>query len=215
MEKLNLDEMTKSLVDKLGRGLYSHKPWFYPQLLGLLVKGKPVPIEKISTTLQMSGDDVRSALDELPNLEFDQEGNLVGAALTLTPTPHHFQVHGRKLYTWCAFDTLFFPVVLNLTAYVESQCHVTGSKINLKVTPNRIEELDPSNTVVSLVIPTASDACCDIRGSFCDKVHFFSSPEVAATWLVKNKEAMILSVDDAYKIGQKLVEHIFKKSSGS
>ncbi|WP_455153162.1 organomercurial lyase [Cupriavidus basilensis] len=39
--------------------------------------------------------------------------SLVGYGLTLRETRHAFEVDGRRLYTWCAFDTLFraYPVV--------------------------------------------------------------------------------------------------------
>jgi alkylmercury lyase len=65
-------------------------------------------------------------LADLPDLETDEQGRIVGSGLTLRPTPHRFALDGRQLYTWCALDTLIFPVVLGQGATVESPCHGAG-----------------------------------------------------------------------------------------
>lgn len=38
--------------------------------------------------------------------------------LSLNDHPHQFEVGGRELRTWCAWDTLFLPPMLGQTAYV-------------------------------------------------------------------------------------------------
>ena len=35
------------------------------------------------------------------------------SGLTLTSTTHSFEVRGQQLHTWCAWDTLFLPALLN------------------------------------------------------------------------------------------------------
>lgn len=61
-------------------------------------------------------------LADLPDLETDVQGHIVGSGLTLRPTPHRFTIDGRQLYTWCALDTLIFPAVLGQVATVEAPC---------------------------------------------------------------------------------------------
>ncbi|MCQ4438245.1 organomercurial lyase, partial [Clostridioides difficile] len=53
------------------------------------------------------------ALEQAVSTEWDDYGNVVGYGLTLRETPHTFEVDGRRLYTWCAFDTLFFPALID------------------------------------------------------------------------------------------------------
>ncbi|MDN4571692.1 hypothetical protein DBB29_00190 [Pandoraea cepalis] len=53
---------------------------------------------------------------------WDDVGNVVGYGLTLRETSHVFKVDGRRLYTWCAFDTLFFAILIDRTARVTSRC---------------------------------------------------------------------------------------------
>ncbi|AFT84851.1 organomercurial lyase [Paraburkholderia phenoliruptrix] len=91
-------------------------------------------------------------------------------AQSLRGTPHTFEVDGRRLYTWCAFDTLFFPALIGRTAQVVSRCAVTGVPVSLAVTPAAIRDLEPAGATVSLIVPQDTP---DIHHAFCCHVHFF------------------------------------------
>ncbi len=208
MNRTELDEVARTLADGLRESLCSNRPQFFVQLLRLLAEGRPVSAEQLVTTADFCGDDLTAALRQLPSIEFDPEGNVVGLGLTLTPTPHRFQVGGHQLFTWCALDTLFIPAVIGRTARVESPCPVTGVNVQLTVTPEGVENIDPIAAVVSIVVPDESAACCDVRGAFCNHVHFFSSSEAASTWRTEYQEAIILPVHDAYQLGQMFAEHL-------
>jgi alkylmercury lyase len=88
-------------------------------------------------------------------LQLDDEGNVVGAALSVRATPHRFHVRGRGLYAWCALDTLFLPGLLNETAEVQSTCPVSGEEIRLTIAPDGVESYSPEGTVLSVVVPQA------------------------------------------------------------
>ena len=88
-------------------------------------------------------------------IQFDDDGNAIGAALTTRPTPHRFRVRNRDLYAWCALDTLFLPGLLDEAAEVRSTCPVSGDEIRLTITPERVASYEPGSTVLSVVIPTA------------------------------------------------------------
>ncbi|MBB4517474.1 hypothetical protein GGD68_006277 [Paraburkholderia fungorum] len=81
---------------------------------------------------------VTAALEQAASAKWDDDGNVVGYGLTLRETPHTFEVDGRLLYTWCAFDTLFFPALIDRTAHVVSRCAATGVPVSLTVTPEAI-----------------------------------------------------------------------------
>src|SRR5262249_45876982 len=143
--------------------------------------GQPVSRERLATALGVARDVVDATLRRIPNVEFDHQGRIVASGLSLLPTPHHFQVNGQALYTWCALDTLMYPVVLGQSAQVASRCPVSGAWVQLTVKPERVEALDPVDTRVSVVVPDAAAACCDVRGAFCQHVHFFARAEAGAT----------------------------------
>ena len=88
-------------------------------------------------------------------LQLDDDGNVIGAALSVRPTPHRLRTHmaGPDLYAWCALDTLFLPGLLDVKAEVESTCPVSGSDIHLTVTPDGVDRCDPKSAVLSVVDP--------------------------------------------------------------
>ena len=76
--------------------------------------------------------------------ERDGEGNIAGiVGLSQRNHPHLFKVNNHDLSTWCAWDSLFLPSMLNLTATVESSCPATGEKIRLTVTPEHVDWYEP------------------------------------------------------------------------
>ena len=86
-------------------------------------------------------------------MEVDESGNIVGAALTTTPTPHALSFGGRSLFAWCALDTLFIPGLLDEVAEVESTCPASGTDVRLVVTPEGVSTVDPGDAALSVVLP--------------------------------------------------------------
>ena len=107
----------------------------------------------------------------------------MGFGLTLVPTPHAYEANGRKLYAWCAVDALLFPVMLGHTAQIESRDPVTGEKIQVTVSPDGVQNVEPESAVVSWV--NAIDLS-NIRGNVCHYVHFFGSSESASKWIARH-----------------------------
>ena len=97
-------------------------------------------------------------------------------------------------------------MLLGQSALVSSPCPITGDTIRLTVTPVGIDQLEPASAVVSIVVPEDEAACCDVRGAFCNHVHFFSSAHAAAQWRAKNPGARILSVQEAYQLGNAMAQ---------
>jgi alkylmercury lyase len=170
-------------------------------VLRTLAKGKPVTQANIAGALGMSLGAVQAALTVFKDIEYNDAGNIVASGLSLTPTPHCFQVNGQDLFTWCALDALMYPVALQQTARVESLCPVTGLAVRLTVTPTGVTFLDPAGAVVSIVIPAAQAGCCTMRNAFCNQVHFINSPQAADAWRSLHPEATILSVEEAWHLG--------------
>jgi alkylmercury lyase len=196
-----VDTLAPALQHSLQEGISRS----FPQLIVLLSEGRPVSPGRIAAALGQPVGEIELLLRRLPSLEWDGAGNVVGAGITLRPTQHQFAVNGHHLYTWCALDTLMFPVLLGKTAQVTSPCQATGTPIRLTVTPEGVEQLDPPEAVVSLVTPKANP---DIRATFCNYVHFFRSSKDATEWIATHAGATIVPVAKAFQLGQTLVAAI-------
>ena len=166
-------------------------------------KASPSPSTSSPPASGRSTAQVRQALAAAPDTEYDDAGRIVGAGITLNPTPHRFEVDGQQLYTWCALDTLVFPAVLGKPATVSSPCHATGELVRVQVAPDGVTSVDPATAVVSLVAP---DDCCEVRSAFCNQVHFFSSREAALPWLAEHPGASVVPVAAAYRLGRPIID---------
>jgi alkylmercury lyase len=174
-----------------------------PPTLDLLARGEPTSPEEIAAASGKSPEEVRATLERFPGAEWDEQGRVVGIGLTLQLTPHRLELEGRTLFAWCALDALLFLALLGRPASIESPCRGTGSPVHIEVTPAGIEAVEPPSAVVSIVV--ARDLA-NLRRVTCNNTHFFRSPEAASRWLEKHPEATILSVEDAFRLGQLIAE---------
>lgn len=124
---------------------------------GIAAHGAVSP-ESLGTQLGLERARIHEILAGLATLgmEMDAIGNVVGAALTATPTPHAVQLGERALFAWCALDTLFIAGLVGEQAGIESTCPVSGDAIRLRVSPDGACEYSPAGAVLSVLLPGAS-----------------------------------------------------------
>ena len=165
-----------------------------------------MPPAALGATLQIQQDELHHRLTQVPDVEYDQAGNIMGWGLTLAPTPHQLQIRSKPLFTWCAFDTVQLPPALSASAQVHSTCPVTGEPIRFTVTPEGvIKDLTPASAVMSLVVPEhgcGSSEGASVRTSFCEQSLFFQSEQAASSWLAAHPAAILLSMEEAAKLGR-------------
>ncbi len=172
-----------------------HRLWY------LLVESAiPVSLDALAQALHTSRERVKAVLE--PEAEYDQSGNLLGWGLTLQPTVHQVGVAGHTLYAWCAPDTLYDPVVVNRPAQISSRCHMTGARIELRLTPDRLERLSPASAVVSILrdwsVFKQLQEAGGLRDEGCNMQFFFASGEVAAPWAAEHPDFIVLPVEEAF-----------------
>jgi len=137
-------------------------------LIGLLAAGQPLSCDDLVHITGLPLGDLTESLARM-DLDYDEAGRVIGAGLTLRPTPHRFEIGGRQLFTWCALDALMYPCLLGETVRVESPCRVSSQPVRVTVTPSGVAAVDPSDAVVSLVLPQPGQPP---RQAFCGEVHF-------------------------------------------
>jgi alkylmercury lyase len=163
----------------------------------LLSRGRPITITELAGIAGVDPADLANA-PAGQDIEYDDDRRIVGWGLTLIPTPHAFVVDGRRLYTWCAADTLMFPSILGCRAHVESTCPATGTAIRLTVDPaTGVSDLSPATAVIS--IPATQDLDdARVRSSCCNPGRFFATAAAAKDWLAQYPNGTVLPVADAY-----------------
>jgi alkylmercury lyase len=181
-------------------------------ILQQVTRGKPVAPAALRASLQVSQDELEQCLAKLPEIEFDQAGNIVGLGATLVPTSHRLQIGSKLLYTWCAFDTVLFPPSLHVEAQVQSTCPVSGRPITFGATPEgTVLDLFPAGSVMSLIVPANRSDCT--RATFCQQSLFFQSEQGAATFLADHPDVLLLSVEEAAYVGRLVAQSCAKDAT--
>lgn len=168
-----------------------------------LGEGVAVQRETLADDLGIPAADVGRLLAKLPpsTVDIDQDGSVIAfGGLSIAEGNHEFHVDGRELYTWCVFDGLFLPQLLEKPATLITRCPITGSKIEIDLTRERIIRVNPAQPVMSLVAPESEACCDDLRGAFCNHVNFFSDQVVFATWAAEKTDVTSVSVERAHSL---------------
>lgn len=171
----------------------------------LLEEGRPVSPQRIAGDLHLPMADVTRMLRKV-GAEVDNDGNVLGLGLSLSPAPHGYHVHGRTFYAWCATDAIVFPSLFDHTASIDSPDPVDATKVRLSVSHKGVESVRPDSAVVSIMMDPAEGNA--VRASVCAHGHFFASAETAAAWAVARQGATILSVDEAFQVGRILSQSL-------
>lgn len=169
-------------------------------LYRLLAEGSPVDARALAARARVEPARAAQLLDDWPEVVRDDRGRVVAfGGLSLTGTAHRFEVSGRLLYTWCAWDTLFLPELLGRSAQVTSECPATGASVELTVAPTEVERVAPAEAVLSMRAPAAGD---DLIARFCRQVHFFTSRRAAEGWLARRDDGFVLTIEEGFELGR-------------
>ena len=115
--------------------------------------GMPVSQEKLAASTSLSNGEIATILKKWPGV-FYEEGRIVGYwGLTIREMAHQIQFEDRKLYGWCAWDTLFIPQILGEAATVFSKDQVSKEQIKIRLDQNGNLVEAESEIKVSMLIP--------------------------------------------------------------
>lgn len=177
--------------------------------IDLLADGKPVTAAMLARAIGVSIGEATAYIEDAARAGVEvEDGAVVGAALTLRRTRHHFRVRGNDLYTWCGFDALFLPIILSEPAEVASTCPVTGTEIRLAVEPDgTVSSARPPTAVVGIVGAEIT-SCCSVAGpasQICTQMPFFASREAGERWLAHHPGVAVVDLAQAREIARAYV----------
>jgi len=194
--------------------VYNSNTEGYIKMLSLLANGTPTSMDNLAEAFGYPSFLLKTYFyvdgSMATNFDFDAEGKIIGMGLTAKPTKHHFTIRGNPLYTWCALDTLLFPLMLKESAQVKTPCPITGGEIAFSISPDGIQDLNLKNAVASFVIPDPNEAKENIRKSFCHFANLFKDREAATEWKAQHPQALILSIEEAFTFTQQVVSTLIE-----
>jgi alkylmercury lyase len=178
--------------------------------ISLLADGKPATSTALAAATGISIEQAMTYIGTASRTGVEvEDGAIVGAALTLRPTPHRMRVRGNDLYTWCGFDALFLPIMLGERAEVGSTCPVSGTQIRLTVEADgTVSDASPAGVGVGIVGQEVI-SCCAVSGPesvICTQMPLFASREAGERWLADHPGVAIVDLDDAREIARVYVE---------
>lgn len=168
-----------------------------------LANGETPTLSSIADRVGRSLDHVAATIERC-NVFFDGEAIAAFGGLSTTPTAHSFEVRGRRLYTWCAWDPLFIARILREEATVRSACPVTGEAISMVVGPSGVRDITPDSAVLSMKVPDES-CSTDLVANFCGSVLLFASREAAESWTGDHAGTFVVSLDEALELADTVV----------
>lgn len=175
-----------------------------------LAKGQAVEVEQLAGALGMSSAEARGLLERVPLKAFaywDDAGRVVGyGGLSVKPMHHRFEVDGRTLSTWCAWDGLFIPGILQRPARIASQDPENGETVRLLVTPDGVEAVEPRSAVISFIHPDAQvfgTSATNVMARFCHFIFFFSTRESGQRWVARNPATFLYPLDSAFALAKR------------
>ena len=205
-------------LDQYWEGLAANLPSFSPEeqsvavtLYRELAKGQAVDAAQLGRALGVSAAEGRALLarDSIKAFVYsDDQGRVLGfGGLAVGEMQHRFEVDGRILWTWCAWDSLFIPEILGKPARVTSPDPENGAVIRLLVSPDGIESAEPGDAVVSFVLPDAHDfqtSAANVMATFCHFVFFFTSRSSGERWMTKHPGTFLYSLQEAFTLAKRL-----------
>jgi alkylmercury lyase len=205
-------------LDEYWRKLSSQLRPFSPQeqrvavtLYRELAKGRAIDADQLARALGLPPAESRALLQRDAIKGFirpDNDGRVLGfGGLAAAPMHHRFEVEGRTLWTWCAWDSLFIPEILRRSARVTSPDPETREIVRLVVTPDRVESAVPDGAVVSLIELEADvfrTSAANVMASFCHFVFFFASRSSGERWIARHPGTFLYSLEDAFALAKRL-----------
>jgi alkylmercury lyase len=171
-------------------------------LYRLLSRGDPVWPSQVADESGVELSVVEERLASWPGV-FRQDGTVIGFwGLALPEMAHRFEVDGKTLYTWCAYDAIFLPELIGKPARGTSKDPVTGEQVSLRVHPDRIEDVIHKEVFISFLDPTSTRFDENVILNFCNYVHFFASKVSGTNWTADHPGTFLLTLDEAFQLSR-------------
>jgi hypothetical protein len=161
LERMAAANVSAFPMPEAERRAYAPATW---ALMAALAEDRLATVEELAAAAGRATDEVAALLRAIPDVEWDADGRVTGAGMTLNPTPHRVETGGHQLYAWCAPDALGMLPAIGRTVRISSPCPAISQTISVTAgrRPRRRYRRSSPETAIITGDPD------DIRGSECD-----------------------------------------------
>jgi len=201
--KVNIDEISEGYF-KAFPSLSEEEQIVNVEVYRQLARGLPVSHVSVAESLNMPFERVDEIIKSWPGEYYNEDNKIIGFwGLAIPEMPHRFEVDGIQLYTWCAWDSLFIPELIQKTANVESPDPITKEIIKFTVSPGGITDLHPLEAVMSIVRPEYIKIDENVITNFCHYVLFFASQASGEEWTASRDNTALMTMNDAFELAKR------------
>ena len=172
----------------------------------LLARGKPVAVSELVEATSYTNQKIEELIALIPSSAYKRQadGAFTGfIGLSINKTAHEFAIADRFLYTWCVFDALFLPALMQTDALLTTTCPATEHEIKILISPGGATSVTPPNPVMSIIAPDHEACCSDLRGAFCNHVNFFVDQSSYSKWNKRSDAGDALSLEEALALAMR------------
>jgi alkylmercury lyase len=167
---------------------------------------QPVEIARLAAAVGRPVDQVRRLVDEadagLPSLSTGHTSDEVWLDFATTDTPRFwYEIGDRRIGVGgCGPDIFEVAQALEEPMRVETSCPVTGAAISVELTPDGVQAVYPSDTVVAVLdLGTVAEAAkladaARVDAEVCTQQTFFANPDAAQGWLDQHPGGRVVPV---------------------
>lgn len=197
-------EKTKKRLKEFPAGAYEAELRLQVIVIQLLSEGEPVSPESLAKAWDMPLEHVHAIFEQagaLGTIQLDDSGNMIGSAISLVPSNHKFELDGKTLYAWCAYDAIYAPGVIGVNALIDSVDPLSNESIRIEMSPTGVIGSEPEGVFVTVV-----DMDADTRGGAqsprCSQMHFFVSEDNAKKWSAGRPGISVMTVDQLHDLAR-------------
>lgn len=176
---------------------------------------RPVEITRLAAAI---GRDREETLALARYFGLRMQGELVHYDPDAGPTARfRLHINGRTVDVGgCAIDVIWMASAIDVPLDAEATCPTTGAPIHVHLTPDGVERLEPSTTVVAGLDPERAPQLQgpgvaspeEIERDVCSQILFLTSPEAASDWLDRRGGGRIFQVGDLFEEWRSLSSNV-------
>jgi alkylmercury lyase len=164
---------------------------------------RPVEIERLAATIGRSPEETVALAQQWARVR------VADGCISFDPESSPFSRYRIGIGTrvmdvgGCAIDLFWAALAAGVSLHAESKCPTTGTTIRIDLSPDGVERVEPSATVVAVLHPRVPmlqemSNVEEADASACSQQPFFASAEAAAGWLAAHPGRRIYPVAEFF-----------------